>query len=237
MLEYSSSTPLYIQIKDALLQDISSGKLRPGQKIPIENELSNFYGVSRITIRSAVMELVKSGHLIRQQGKGTFVYKPLLGENIMVNQSFTTVCKESGVTPGSKIVSISIQNASENDIKELEISPNSRILYLERVRYANGAPVILEFNYLPEQFISLMNEPLENESLYAILENKYKLGKLIAVKRIGIAVTDSYQSELLNVKKNTPVLRVREIVYDINNIPIHRTSQFILGDRFEYIVK
>lgn len=237
MLEFSGSTPLYIQIKDLLLGEILSGALQPGQKIPTEFELSAAYGVSRITVRNAVLELVKSGHLIRRQGKGTYVYKPVLGENVLINQSFTSVCAESGAAPGARIVTASIRDACEDDIAELEVPEGSGVLYMERLRFANGSPVVLEYNFLPEKYSQVINELQDDMSLYSLLENKFNVGRLRSVKRIGIAYTDAYQSQLLGVKNPTPVLYLRETVYDIKNVPVHRTRQFILGDRFEYIVK
>ena len=237
MLEYSGSTPLYVQIKDLLLSDILSGKLQPGQKIPTEFELSATYGVSRITVRGAVLELVKSGHLVRRQGKGTFVYKPIVGENVLVNQSFTSVCRESGIVPGSRITVKTLQPAGQDDITELGLPPESNVLYLERIRYANGSPVILEYNFLPEKFSALARSLSDDVSLYSLLENEYSVGKLRSVKRISIAKADEYQSTLLGIKKGTHVLYLREIVYDVRDVPVHRTRQYILADRFEYIVK
>ncbi len=237
MLEFTGSTPLYIQIKDRLLGDIQAGVLQPGQKIPTEFELSSAYGVSRITVRNAVLELVKTGHLVRRQGKGTYVYKPAHGENALINQSFTTVCAQSGIMPGSRIVVASIRTAGEDDIKELKLSKGSKVLYMERVRYANGSPVVLEYNFLPERFAPVIHELKDDMSLYSLLESRFKTGRLNSVKRICLSKTNAYQSGLLGVKKSTTVIYVHEIVYDIKNVPVHRTLQYILADRFEYIVK
>lgn len=237
MLEHYSSTPLYVQIKERLLNDIQSGRLMPGHKIPTEYELSAAYGVSRITVRGAVLELVKSGHLIRRQGKGTFVYKQTPGENALINQSFTSACNENGVIPGGKILAASVQIAAEEDINELKVPEGSKVFYLHRVRYANDSPVMLEYNFFPEKYSSLMHELSDNMSLYSLLESKFNIGKLKSVKKIGIVKTNAYQSELLDVKKGTPVLSLQEMICDINNVPVHRTRQYILGDRFEYIVK
>jgi GntR family transcriptional regulator len=236
MLEYSGSTPLYIQIKDLLLSDILSGRLQPGQKIPTEFELSSTYGVSRITVRGAVLELVKSGHLVRRQGKGTFVYKPTPDENVPVNQSFTTVCRESGVVPGSEVIVNTLRPAGQYDISELELPEGSNVLYIERIRFANGSPVILEYNFFPEKFSALAHSLSDDVSIYSLLENEYSIGRLKSVKRISIAKTDEYQSALLGKKNGTYVLYVREIVYNAQHVPVHLTTQYVLSDRFEYIV-
>lgn len=72
-LQQNTSVPLYRQLKDKILSDISSGKLAEGEKIPTEIELSELYNISRITVRNAVKELVAEGYLVKKQGKGTFV--------------------------------------------------------------------------------------------------------------------------------------------------------------------
>lgn len=75
-LNTHSSTPLYMQLKQAITEDINKGVYTPGEKLPIETDLCDIYGVSRITVRKAVLDLVEEGLLIRQQGKGTFVQYP-----------------------------------------------------------------------------------------------------------------------------------------------------------------
>ena len=75
-LQQNTSVPLYRQLKDKILSDISSGKLAEGEKIPTEIELSELYNISRITVRNAVKELVAEGYLVKKQGKGTFVCLP-----------------------------------------------------------------------------------------------------------------------------------------------------------------
>lgn len=77
-LQQNTSVPLYRQLKDKILSDISSGKLAEGEKIPTEIELSELYNISRITVRNAVKELVAEGYLVKKQGKGTFVCLPKL---------------------------------------------------------------------------------------------------------------------------------------------------------------
>ena len=81
-LQQNTSVPLYRQLKDKILSDISSGKLAEGEKIPTEIELSELYNISRITVRNAVKELVAEGYLVKKQGKGTFVCLPKIERKV-----------------------------------------------------------------------------------------------------------------------------------------------------------
>lgn len=78
MLERNTPKPLYQQLKDILMDEIEAGKWEPNEKIPSENELSSLYGLSRMTARAVVSDLVKEGLLYRVQGKGTFVSEKIL---------------------------------------------------------------------------------------------------------------------------------------------------------------
>ena len=78
MLEKNSPKPLYQQLKDILVDAIDSEKWKANEKIPSENELSSIYGLSRMTVRSVLTDLVKEGLLYRVQGKGTFVAEKIV---------------------------------------------------------------------------------------------------------------------------------------------------------------
>ncbi|WP_130951437.1 GntR family transcriptional regulator, partial [Klebsiella pneumoniae] len=91
-LQQNTSVPLYRQLKDKILSDISSGKLAEGEKIPTEIELSELYNISRITVRNAVKELVAEGYLVKKQGKGTFVCLPKIERKVVHLLSFTAAC-------------------------------------------------------------------------------------------------------------------------------------------------
>lgn len=237
MLDEHSSTPLYKQLKEDLLAQINAGSLRRGERVPTEMELSERYGVSRVTVRKALTELVDEGRLTRRQGKGTYVNNPKIGENIMENLSFTSVCQRNGMVPGTKLISVAIRPAGEEDVRELGVSSDSRILYLHRLRYADGVPVVLEENFFTERFCPLIREDLEHESIYALLTSRFGITRLRPSKSIEIARATEWEASQLGVKKRTPVLLVRELMFEEPDVPVHRTRQIVLGDRFKYEIR
>lgn len=231
-LDNHSVVPLYRQLKEHILEQIQTGALKEGDKLPTEQEYSDRLGVSRITVRRAFNELTEEGLLIRGTGKGTFVKSSKIGENILDNLSFTSVCLKNGVKPGAKVCQISLQTPSKED--EEQLGETERVLYLERVRTMDGLPVILEQNWFPSEYAGLIQEKLEDVSLYSVLAERFGLGNLHNRKTIEIAFADERESRLLHIPENTPVLQVKELVFDSAQTPVHRTRQLILGDKFKY---
>ena len=99
-LDASSIVPLYKQLKDLILKEIKEGKLKTNQKIPTEQELSEKYQISRMTVRKALAQLVDEEVLAKKQGKGTFVQEPKIVEDLDNANSFTNLCKRNGKIPG-----------------------------------------------------------------------------------------------------------------------------------------
>lgn len=237
MLNHEDITPLYKQIRNIIKQKIMDGEFKPNQKIPSETQLSNIFQVSRITVRNAINELVDEDLLVKKQGKGTFVSVPKIEDNVLEDISFSLTCQIHGVRPGSKIIENIIRDASERDVKELELNENSKVVYIKRIRYADDDPVIIEHNFFPEKYSFLLFEDLENQSLYEILRSKYNIIRAKSKKTIEITTASETEANLLSIKKGEPLLLHREIVYDKYTTPIHRTKQLILGDKFKFVVR
>jgi GntR family transcriptional regulator len=234
-LNQKDIVPLYKQLKDILKANILDGKIKPCEKIPSEIELSKKYQVSRVTVRRALSELVDEGFLVTKQGKGTFASKTKLERDIVEGMSFTLSCTINGVTPGSKLITKRIMEPSERDIEELQLKAGEKVFFIERILYANGEPVILEYNYFSEKY-SLMNEDIENHSLYDVLMKKYHVKFKHFKKSFEISTVNQKEALLLNIPKNSPILLVRELVIDNNKLPIHRTKQLVVGDKFKFFV-
>ncbi|MDR7871394.1 MAG: GntR family transcriptional regulator [Tissierellaceae bacterium] len=229
--------PLYQQLKMILKDKITNGEYKPNQKIPSETQLSQIFNVSRITVRNAISELVEEDLLVKKQGKGTFVSTRKIEDNILEDISFSLTCEINQVRPGSKIINNIIIRASERDIKELGLTENDKVVYIKRIRYANDEPIVIEHNYFPEKFSFLIDEDLENQSLYELLKKKCNVTRKASKKTIEISIASEDEASLLHISKGEPLLLHREIVFDENNEPIHRTKQLILGEKFKFVVQ
>jgi len=228
--------PLYKQLTDILRRDIEGGKFKKGEKIPTEIELSKLYNVSRITVRNALEELAKENLLIRKQGKGTFVNTEKLSRGINGLQSFSDMCREIGSKPGAKVIKCIIEDANDKDIEVLELEPGSKIIVIERIRYADDLPVALEVSRLPERFTFLLEEDLNDTSMFSILDEKYGIVLVNPRKTIELVFATYEMSRYLNISQGHPLLSISSVSSDKEGVPSHRSMQFIVADKFKFIV-
>ncbi|HIT05718.1 MAG TPA: GntR family transcriptional regulator [Candidatus Scybalocola faecipullorum] len=234
-LDTTSIVPLYKQLKDLILKEIEEGRLKPNQKIPTELELSERYQISRMTVRKSLAQLVDEGILAKKQGKGTFVQEPKMTEDLSSPNSFTNLCKRNGKVPGGRTLKFILEEATDRDMKELKLEPGEQVIRVERLRLADNMPVMLENLYFPGHLKNILVENLDDTSLYQILHDKYGLVTGNSVMEFEISEANSYEAALMEIRAGSPLLLVREIVYDQYGQPLHRTKSLLRGDKFKYI--
>ncbi len=231
-LQSVSSSPLYHQLMQRIAQDIEKGNYPVGSRIPPEHELEETYQVSRVTVRRALAELTAEGLLERKQGKGTFVSTPRISQDLKSIHSFHDSCRKNGVRPGTRVVRIIETEADGNDLEELNLRPGDRVVEIVRLRSADGEPVVLEKNHFSMAYAYLENENL-NGSLYNVLRD-YGVEAKQATHDISMTFATETQGKLLNVETGSPLMRLREVVYDQKGRPLHNSLQLIRGERFVF---
>ena len=123
-MEHNSVIPLYAQIVEYLRKDIAANVFGRNGRIPTEAELSEKYGVSRITVRRAVDELVSQGLVEKKQGKGTFVTAPRFSRRLDSGPlSFSEMCEANGLVPGAKILETGWDRGPEVTVGGTAASP------------------------------------------------------------------------------------------------------------------
>ncbi|SDZ65768.1 GntR family transcriptional regulator, glv operon transcriptional regulator/GntR family transcriptional regulator, mannosyl-D-glycerate transport/metabolism system repressor [Evansella caseinilytica] len=157
----------YKMIENDILSKINSGFYTKGQFIPTEQELVKEYNVSRVTVRQATNNLVAKGYLIRNQGSGTFVAEPsYIGRTTNI-KSFTDEMSALGKKVSSNVLAFKIIPASEFVSQKLNISPESPVYYIERLRKADEEPMMHETTYM-----SVADFP--DLSYEKLLDSRYK---------------------------------------------------------------
>lgn len=232
-LNNSSAEPLYRQLECLLKEKIENGSLSAGSKLPTENELVTAYHVSRVTVRKALDALSQQGYLERRSGKGTFVAEKKLQRTLDGVTRFSQMCREMGCVPGGKTVRRSIEIPSEKEAALLRIPTDSQILVMERVRYADGHPVVLETTKFTEDFLFLMNEDLTDASLYEIIEKRKNIRYTKSVKTVDIVYATSQEARFLGISKGYPLLRIESVVEDSTGTSCHLSKQLCIGDKFK----
>ena len=236
MLKQDAITPLYVQLMEELETSIRNGVYKPGDKIMTEAEMAKEYGVSLITVRKAVGSLMEKGLVVRKQGKGTFVTKPKYSGNMKKLQSFTEMCEQMGVKPGAQVLENRLIMADKKVADRLGIEPGSNVVYISRLRLADGEPVQVEKSYFPLKYAFLLEEDLNNGSMFECLKEKAGAKVASSEKMIELCRATAEEAALMDVKKGDYLLFVKSTAYDENGEPMYAGIQLINGDRFSLYV-
>lgn len=236
MLKQDAITPLYVQLMEELETSIRNGVYKPGDKIMTEAEMAKEYGVSLITVRKAVGSLMEKGLVVRKQGKGTFVTKPKYSRNMKKLQSFTEMCEQMGVKPGAQVLENRLIMADKKVADRLGIEPGSNVVYISRLRLADGEPVQVEKSYFPLKYAFLLEEDLNNGSMFECLKEKAGAKVASSEKMIELCRATAEEAALMDVKKGDYLLFVKGTAYDENGEPMYAGIQLINGDRFSLYV-
>ena len=163
--------PLHHQVYLDLKSALDAGEWAAGDRLPTERDLAFRYGCSLITIRRALSELVRESRLERTRGRGTFVLAPRMDVDFAGALSFTEEMQTRGLDPQTRLIAARPEAAGEAVATALGLELGSPTLYLERLRLADGEPLLLEQVHLPaERFPGLLASDLEGGSLYDLLD-------------------------------------------------------------------
>src|SRR3954452_24389858 len=224
------------QVRQGLLEDLVSGKLEAGAKLPNENDIADRFGVSRATVREAVGALLTEGYLTRRHGSGTYVTKaPRSRHALDTTVSYTAMIREAGRAPGETVISKVVRPPAAHECELLDLAADEPILEVERVRLADERPVIYSRDRIPEALLRGIPEHELDSSLYVILE---RAGHPVfrASAELLPALADDRLSELLEVECGTPLLHIDQVDYDARGRAVMLSLEWHVADAFELIV-
>ncbi|QWS33272.1 GntR family transcriptional regulator [Curtobacterium aetherium] len=213
-----SGTSKYVAVREHLLSRIL--QMEAGTRLPPEPVLCDEYGVSRITLRHAVDGLIADGHLVREQGRGTFVTEPQFRTHYRERfadsvKGFHAQQTEEGFRVTSQVLRQQVITAGERVATELDVNPADRVVELVRLRYVNGALHQLAFTWLPfDRFPATATADFSTASLYGFLRDEYDLTLERNDLLVSIAAADSFTADALLVERGDRLLRVASTVYD-----------------------
>ncbi len=210
-METISKAPLYRQIQAVLKENITSGIYLEGSMIKSEHELCLEFNATRMTVRQALNELVKEGYITRHQGKGSVVSAIRKSLGLLSLKGWTEVVSNSERHGTSlTLAGPKIQDWPEPFIYPLsEIEKQTNCIFINRLRYADEVPVILEFTYLPNYGLDdLISEPLIDGSLFRTLYMKYQIDVVGLKQEIRAVAANKETASLLKLQAKSPVLHI-----------------------------
>lgn len=232
--EKETAQPLYFKIKSKLLEAIASGQLQPGDRVSSERELTDQFGVSRMTARQALVELELQGYLQRVQGKGTFVNTPKLEQPLLSLTSFTEDMLRRGMIPGSQLLVAEETPAGRRASQMLNIRETDPVVRLERLRLAGGDPMALEIVHLPAALVPGLLQSNLTGSVYRLLAESYGINLARASQSLEAVAARAYEEKILGVKEGTPLLMMERVAYDELGRTVEYTKSLYRGDRYRF---
>jgi GntR family transcriptional regulator len=215
---HRNGEPAYKRIQNAIRKRIELGKLRAGDVVDSERELAKIHKVSLMTARHALADLAREGVVERRHGAGTFVAPPKIHFNKLM--SYTEQMASRGLSARSKIIRASSVDSEPEIAARLSLPASSPLTVVERVRQAADEPFALETCYLSaSEFLDLAGAALERGSLFATLEREYGVTLAYADEEIDATDADQRTADLLCIPRNSPMLRIRQLIYSSKGTP------------------
>lgn len=202
MIDKSSPIPVYYQLKEDILKKIREGVWKVGQCIDSEREFSENYGVSRMTIRQALGELVQEGILVREKGKGTFVCEPKVKQKDMM--SFSEIIKRTGRTLETKVIEFNKIPTPEDLTDTFSFE---EVYKINRNRIVDGECIANEVVYIPSDYCGFINEEKLKGSLYKILE-EFGYSVEYSESSIKAVIMDQTNKKIFGVDEQVPLLQI-----------------------------
>lgn len=234
-LHREAPDPLYIQVKEALLAEIRSGRYGPHDRLPSERELSERFDVSRMTVRQALLDLARDGAVYTRVGKGTFVAAPKIDQQLRTLTSFSQDIRAWGGQPSSLVLEARELAASDEVAAALHIAPGAPVILLSRLRLADNLPLAIETAKLPAaRCPGLLRHDFRTASLYHVLRTEYGIEPAQAEQVIEAALATPREAELLGVTPPAAVLRMQRLTRDADGQPIEYVHSTYRSDRYKF---
>jgi GntR family transcriptional regulator len=218
---------------------IAAGELERGQKLPSEDELATRYGVSRMTVRQGISDLIDDGLLYRRHGVGTFVALPHVERDHTRLTDFFENSNIKGIQTKASILNIEINPVESKIAEALSLEKGELIIHIKSIRFADNVPVTLHDAYIPHKlFAELIKDDLnslEIQHLWSLFEN---LGVRVknAVQRVEARGADQEIARLMQTEVGAPILYKERTVFADDGTPVEFTYCYNRGDMYSLTV-
>ncbi len=234
-LKREAPTPLYVQLKNSLLMQITSNQLAPHQQLPSERELCEQFGVSRTTVRQAINEMIHEGLVYSRAGKGTFVSEPKINQQLRTLTGFSQDVLERGGTPSSQVLEARLIPATPDLAERLQVTLETELVLLSRLRLANGMPLAIETSYLNHSYCKdILQHDFSNASLYHVLQTEYQLRLVRAEQTIEAGLANPQELALLKMHPPAAILKMERLTTTDQDVRLEYTVSVYRGDRYKF---
>jgi len=236
LIDRENHQKLYLQLETIIKKKIESGEWAVGSQIPTEEDLCTMFNVSRATVRTAVLELVRQGYLKRQQGKGTFISKNVTSEGLAMLTNLRELMFADDLVLTTQVMARTVMMPVDDLDVKLNVSPEKHIIYIKRLYSVHDEPVLLQESYIPYHLCPLLLEDdIEHQSIFDILEKNYGIRITRADNHIDITRLTLNESKAIGLSEGAAALLLTQYVYSGDTLIMYARS-VKRPDRFEFFV-
>lgn len=208
---------------------------QPGQRLFTDEELSAMFGVSRLTVRQAVQELVQEGLLYRVRGVGTFVSPPQIRSRFRSIERFFEEWSGQGRAIEVELLAFEEQPCPDPYAEPLRLPPGAPVLFVGRLRRVDGIPTALDRRYLPLQFgRAVTRDDVVSRPLFEAVTERLAVPVVRGNNELQAVAASDEEADLLRIAPGEPILLRRMVLYSEEGIPVVAGTTAYRGDLFIY---
>ncbi len=227
---------LYLQLYNILKKKIESNEWPVGSQIPTEDELCKIFNISRATVRTAILELVRQGYLKRQQGKGTFVFKSIISEGLTMLTNLRELMLEEDLMFSTNLLARTVMMPVDNLDVKLDIPKDKHIIYIKRLHLIDNEPILLQETYIPYHICPLLLEDdIENNSLFDLFDKRYGIKITMVRNHIEIAYLTADEARLIGLTEGTATILLHQYFYSGETLVMYSRS-VKRTDKFKFLI-
>lgn len=236
-MELKSNTPRHEQISNWLKQQITKGSYDKDEKLPSEQELSERFEVSRVTVRRALQTLESEHIIYRCQGLGSFVKKTDQPQNMIRLTDFMEDMKAAGKEAQSEVIDLKQEPANVTVAQNLGIKEGQMVLRLDRLRLGDGEPIAFDITWFPIFYGQLIiDQELTDKTIFRILEEEYQIPIIRGKYLISACVANELTAPLLQLAKGAPLLVFDRVSLTVNDKAVYYQRRFYRPDKMSWQV-
>ncbi len=234
-LDAGSFVPVYFQLAQMLHGEIMNGSLRPGDRVPSENELSEEYGVSRMTARKAISLLTEKGLVRREKGKGTFVSRPRVEGGLFLIPDLHDEMRMQGLSTDVRLLGVRLVAAGKEPASRLGIRKGEKVIYMERVLEGGGEPMVLDRKYvLLDRSQPLLESELGHGSTEDLFAGNPEMAPVRADLKLSATTLSAREAHLLGGRKGAAAFCMEQLIFAANDRRVAWGWLIYRGDRFSF---
>lgn len=238
MVSETTKVPKYYHIRRQIVNMIRSGRLKPGMRIPSENEIMRQYNVSNTTARRSLQEIEAAGWAARIKGKGTFVRERNVQRSATRILGFTRNMIEAGYTPSTKVLDArKVAEGYSGTINGRRYVMQGPAYKIHRLRFADDIPMMIEVRYISVEFCPGIEKQDFTGSLYEIYEKHFGLQLAEIHQMLSTVMVDAGTLGFFNVREPIPAFRVEGVTFCGKEMILEMEDSVYRGDKYRFSVR